>query len=408
MAETAIRITPTDARRVQIAAQRLAGPRPKATRSGVLDVLRDVGYLQLDPTNVVARNPYQVLWSRLGAYDPAVLDDLLKRRQVFETPSLILPVTDLPIHLATMRKYRQQTDPGGRSERYMPGGDNAGGGTWAKRVRGWLTKNPHMRRQVLARLRREGPLPLTAFEDRSIVSWTSGGWNDERNLTMLLAILQRRGEVVVAGRQRGQKLFAVADGWFDGVRPLAAKTLAREATLRALRAIGLATPQHFRWYYGFNRHITKDAVASLERDGEIVRVEVEGVRGTFYTASDVERRLRRLRDEWEPRTTLLSPFDNLIMDRARTEQLFGYRYRMEIYVPPHLRKLGYWAMPVLHGDRIVGSVDPRFERARGELVVNKVVLQPGAPRTAMRAIRGAVDELAEWLGAAKVVWRRTS
>ena len=408
MAETAIRITPTDARRVQIAAQRLAGPRPKATRSGVLDVLRDVGYLQLDPTNVVARNPYQVLWSRLGAYDPAVLDDLLKRRQVFETPSLILPVTDLPIHLATMRKYRQQTDPGGRSERYMPGGDNAGGGTWAKRVRGWLTKNPHMRRQVLARLRREGPLPLTAFEDRSIVSWTSGGWNDERNLTMLLAILQRRGEVVVAGRQRGQKLYAVADGWFDGVRPLAAKTLAREATLRALRAIGLATPQHFRWYYGFNRHITKDAVASLERDGEIVRVEVEGVRGTFYTASDVERRLRRLRDEWEPRTTLLSPFDNLIMDRARTEQLFGYRYRMEIYVPPHLRKLGYWAMPVLHGDRIVGSVDPRFERARGELVVNKVVLQPGAPRTAMRAIRGAVDELAEWLGAAKVVWRRTS
>jgi len=408
VAETAIRITPTDARRVQIAAQRLAGPRPKATRSGVLDVLRDVGYLQLDPTNVVARNPYQVLWSRLGAYDPAVLDDLLKRRQVFETPSLILPVTDLPIHLATMRKYRQQTDPGGRSERYMPGGDNAGGGTWAKRVRGWLTKNPHMRRQVLARLRREGPLPLTAFEDRSIVSWTSGGWNDERNLTMLLAILQRRGEVVVAGRQRGQKLFAVADGWFDGVRPLAAKTLAREATLRALRAIGLATPQHFRWYYGFNRHITKDAVASLERDGEIVRVEVEGVRGTFYTASDVERRLRRLRDEWEPRTTLLSPFDNLIMDRARTEQLFGYRYRMEIYVPPHLRKLGYWAMPVLHGDRIVGSVDPRFERARGELVVNKVVLQPGAPRTAMRAIRGAVDELAEWLGAAKVVWRRTS
>jgi len=408
VAETAIRITPTDARRVQIAAQRLAGPRPKATRSGVLDVLRDVGYLQLDPTNVVARNPYQVLWSRLGAYDPAVLDDLLKRRQVFETPSLILPVTDLPIHLATMRKYRQQTDPGGRSERYMPGGDNAGGGTWAKRVRGWLTKNPHMRRQVLARLRREGPLPLTAFEDRSIVSWTSGGWNDERNLTMLLAILQRRGEVVVAGRQRGQKLFAVADGWFDGVRPLAAKTLAREATLRALRAIGLATPQHFRWYYVFNRHITKDAVASLERDGEIVRVEVEGVRGTFYAASDVERRLRRVRDEWEPRTTLLSPFDNLIMDRARTEQLFGYRYRMEIYVPPHLRKLGYWAMPVLHGDRIVGSVDPRFERARGELVVNKVVLQPGAPRTAMRAIRGAVDELAEWLGAAKVVWRRTS
>jgi uncharacterized protein len=366
--------------------------------------MRDIGYLQLDPTNVVARNPYQVLWSRIGGYDTRLLDDLLKRRRVFETPSLILPMSDLPIHMAALRAYRKQTTPHGADEPYMPGGDNAGGGTWARRVRAWLTKNPHMRRQVLARLRREGPLPLTAFEDRAIVSWTSGGWNSERNLTMLLAILQRRGEIVVAGRQRGQKLYAVADRSFTGVRPLPPKELAREATLRMLRATGLATPQHFRWYYAFNRHITKEAVAALERDGEIVRVEVEGLRGPFYTTRDVERRLRRVREEWEPRTTLLSPFDNLIMDRARTEQLFGYFYRMEIYVPPAKRKLGYWAMPVLHGDRIVGSVDPRFDRAAGVLIVNKVVLQPDAPRSAMPAIRRTVKELAEWVGTDEVRW----
>ena len=98
------------------------------------------------------------------------------------------------------------------------------------------------------------------------------------------------------------------------------------------------------------------------------------------------------------------PIHNLVIDRDRTEALFGYRYRMEIYVPPHLRTLGYWAMPVLHGDRIVGSVDPRFDRARGELLVNKVVLQPDAPRSTMPAIRRSADELARWLGTRTVRW----
>src|SRR5206468_5931350 len=127
-------------------------------------------------------------------------------------------------------------------------------------------------------------------------------------------------------------------------------------------------------------------------------------RAPFYALGDVAKRLRDARSGWEGRTTLLSPFDNLIIDRDRTELLFGFFYRMEIYVPPHLRTLGYWAMPVLHDDRIVGSVDPRFDRAEGELIVNKVVLTPDAPRSAMPAIRRAVDELAEWIGAERVRW----
>jgi hypothetical protein len=405
----ALRITPTDARRLAVAAQRLAGPRPKATPRGVLKLVRDIGYLQLDPTNVVARNPLQVLWSRLGGYDPAVLETLLRKRELFETPSLIVPTSDLDIHGGTMRAYRKATSPGGAAGPYRRG-DNTGGGTWAKHVRTWVIRNAPMRREVLARLRREGPLPLTAFEDRAIVSWTSGGWNDERNLTMLLAILQRRGEVVVAGRRRGQKLFAVADGWFDGTRPLAASALSREATLRALRILQVATPRQLTRQYSFGRHVTPAALDALEKRGDVVRVEIaEGdsvLRGTWYALGDIERRVREVRDRWEGRTTLLSPFDNLIIDRDRTEQIFGYRYRMEIYVPPHLRQLGYWAMPVLLGDRIVGSVDPRMDRDAGELVVNKVVLTPDAPRTAMPAIRRAVEELAEFAGARRVTWPR--
>ena len=399
-----VRISATDARRMAIAAQRLVAP-PNSTPGGVLEVTRDIGYLQLDPTNVVARNPLLVLWSRLGVYDRVIVEDLLARRELFETPSLILPTSDLAIHGATMRAYRRATEPGaaaptrGRLE-------GAGGGTWPKRAAAWLRKNPHMRAMVLSRLRREGPLPLAAFEDRAVVSWTSGGWNDERNVTMLLAILQRRGEVVVAGRRNGQKLFGIARGWYPRTRPLVGDALSRESTRRAIRALGVGTLKQLRSQYAFGRHVTQRAVDALERAGEIVRVEIDGVpsRAAYYGLAELPT-LREVREQWEERTTLLSPFDNLIIDRDRTEALFGYRYRMEIYVPPHLRKLGYWAMPVLHGDRIVGSVDPRVDRARGELVVNRVVLAPGAPRSAMPAIRRATGELAVFVGAKRVVWQ---
>jgi uncharacterized protein len=361
---------------------------------------------------VVARNPYLVLWSRIGRYDPAILDALLaEHREVFETPSLLLPMSDLPLHAATMHAYRGIS----ASRGWGP----SGRGKWSDLVADWYTRNAALRRRVLVRLRRDGPLPLTAFEYRESSSWTSGVWNSDRNVSLMLAILQRRGEVVVAGRTRGQKLWAVADGRLPKVRPLAPTERAREATLRALGAMGLATMKHLgygskrtaegwlgRGYYAFSRHITMEAFTSLERDGRIVRVEVEDVPGVWFATSDVAKRARAVRAAWEPRTTLLSPFDNLIMDRDRVEQLFGYRYRIEIYTPVHLRTRGYWAMPVLHGDRIVGSVDPRVDRERGELVVNRVVLEPGAPRGAMPAIRRSVAELAEFVGATTTRWPR--
>jgi len=377
-----IRMTVGDARRLAIAAQRIVGA-PPATRKGILEVVRDIGYLQLDPTNVVARNPQLVLWTRLGRYDPALLEGLLAKRQLFETVSLIVPTSDLAVHSATMRAYRRAT--------------------WPERAAKFVARNRQLRRSVLTRLRREGPLPLTAFEDRAVVSWTSGWWNDERNVTMMLAILQRRGEVVVAGRSHGRKLWALAQGWLPKAVPLSRPALEREATLRALRAAGVATLKQLRWHYAFSRHVTQQALDALVREGAALRVVLADAawKGAVYAPAGA-----RIRDGWEGRTTLLSPFDNLIIDRTRTEQLFGYRYRMEIYTPLHLRKLGYWAMPVLHGERIVGSVDPRFDRARGELVVNKVVLDPTAPRDVLRHVKGAVEELGAFVGATKVRWPR--
>ena len=430
----ALQVPLRDARRLVLLAQRLAGARPKPDRRGAMEVVRSIGYLQLDPTNVVARNPQQILFSRLGPYDPKVLEDLLaKRRELFETVSLILPMSDLPIYYGAMRAYRAATNPGaGKSPHGVLAG--GGGGTWPTRAGKFLNANQPLRRYVLSRLKREGPLPLTAFEDRSIESWTSGGWNDERNVTMMLAVLQRRGEVVVAERRRGQKIWALADGWLQVPARVAQLEVERQATERAVRSLGVGTVRHLTRHYAFNKFVTARAIASLEREGRIVRVSVvpevkervarariapmrkapvTAPKGSlesaaFYAPADVERRLRDVREHWEGRTSLLSPFDNLIIDRDRADLLFGFFYRMEIYVPPALRKRGYWAMPIVHDDGVIGTVDPRVDREAGRLVVNRVVAEPGAPsgRVVGRAIGRAVEELADWLGATEVAWPR--
>jgi len=359
-------------------------------------IVRDIGYLQLDPTNVVARNPYLVLWSRLGQHDPKLLDDLLfKQRDVFEGSSLILPTSDLALHA-------EHTYGANAAGRRGPSAID----TWRARNAAWLAKNTALRRSVLARLRREGPLPLTSFEGRSVLSWTYGDVNAAQNVGLMLAILLRRGEVVVAGRRRGHRLWALAEGWFPRVRPIPRAKRPAAAIKRSLNALGLATPKQLEGYYGFNHAFTRDDIKALERAGEIVPVEVAGLPGRYLATPDIERRAKAVRDRFEGRTTLLSPFDNLIHDRARLEELFDYFYRIEIYTPIAKRRLGFWAMPVLHGDRIVGSVDPRYDREAGVLVVNRVVMQKDAPRSAAPAIRRAVADLAAFVRADSVRWPR--
>ena len=155
-----LRVTAAEARRLAIAAQRLVPPRGAPTRRGVLEILRDLGFLQIDPTNVVARSPLLVLWSRIGRFDPALVEGLLASRDLFETASLIVPMSDLPIHSATMRAYRAATS--GQPTRFTRGSlEGAGGGTWPERAAAMLARNPQLRRSVLSRLKRDGPLPVT-------------------------------------------------------------------------------------------------------------------------------------------------------------------------------------------------------------------------------------------------------
>ena len=372
------------ARRLAIHAQLLdRTPRPSAR--SIFETTRHIGYLQLDPTNVVARNHFLILWSRLGVYDRADLDRLMwKDRSLYETVSFILPTTDRPLHHLRVLANRRGV------HKYM-----------AQRI-GWMKKNDHLRRAILGRLRREGPLPITAFEDRASSGWSSTGWTNDRNVSQMLAFLMHHGHVSTGARAGGKRVWVLTEQWLPPVRALPPKQAARHAATRALAALGVATVKQLRYAYAFGWFVTPEVVASLEKDGTFARVQVEGLREPHYVLAGT--RLGRIAPP--ERTTLLSPFDNLIIDRPRTELLFGMRYRMEIYVPKHLRVRGFWAMPILHGDQLIGTVDPKVDRERGRLEVITFQLEREAPRdrSTRRSIEAAVEDLAAFAGATEVTW----
>lgn len=369
-----LRLSLEQARRLAIRAQYLAGP-----HGGIRQVLRALRCLQLDPVNVVARSHLLVLWSRLGGFDVAELDSLLWReRWLFEywahAASIVL-TEDYPIHRVMMRAY--------------PGGTSAEG----RRKREWLAANTGLRDHILDTLRAAGPLPAEAFEDRAAVSWVSTGWTNGRNVERMLDILWKQGMITVAGRDGLRRLWRVADFRATPDEP-EPELVARAAGL-ALLALGVARERDIVKHFTCGRYPGLD----LPRYGFARRARVAGGTEQWWVHRDC---VGWLDEPWVPRTTLLSPFDNLICDRDRAERLWGFQYRSELYVPKAKRKYGAYAMPVLHGDQLIGRVAPRLDRKRSVLVVDGVYAEPSAPRAAGPQVAAAVRALAAFCGAGSV------
>jgi uncharacterized protein YcaQ len=359
----------------------------------LLGVIRDLGCLQLDPTAVVERTHLLVLWSRLGEFERGLLESLRwEERRLFEywahAASVVL-TDDYPLFRTRMRHYAN------------------GKAGWPRAMREWMRANAGFKRYMVGRLRAEGPLRSRDFDDRAVLPWKSDGWTHGRNVNRMLEFMWARGEVVVAGRSGATRWWDLADRWLPEWTPrevLSAKEMTRRSVERSLGALGVATARHIREHFtrGYYPELAS-ALRGLEREGRIVRAEVEGLDGVdpwFIHAEDVDAVGR----EFEPRTTLLSPFDNLICDRARTEALWGFRYRIEIYTPKHKREFGYFAMPILHGERLIGRVDSKFDRASKTLLVNTVHSEPGVKinRTIDPALDRVIVELANFVGADRV------
>ncbi|HJP67193.1 MAG TPA: crosslink repair DNA glycosylase YcaQ family protein [Actinomycetota bacterium] len=387
---TPLRLSPTEARRLAVSKQRLAGP---SWDGDLLGLIRDLGCLQLDPTNVVARTHLLVLWSRLGHFDRAALESLRwEERRLFEywahAASIVL-TEDYPLFRPRMRHYATGTTG------------------WPKAMRDWIRANATFKTYLLRKLRTEGPLRSRDIEDRSVVPWRSEGWTGGRNVGRMLDFLWAQGVVMVAGRTGTDRWWDLADRWLPEWTPreaLSPSEVTRRAAERSLRALGVGTARHIRehftrgYYRGLDGVLTK-----LTRQGRFVPAEVDGLRGQWFVHETDLPLVDRIRSgEWEGRTTLLSPFDNLICDRARTEALFGFRYRIEIYTPKTKREYGYFAMPILHEDRLIGRVDPALDRASGTLVVNAMHWEPGAPKRAYPAVRRVLEDLAGFVGAQRL------
>jgi uncharacterized protein len=384
-----LRLSVTAARRLAIRAQRLDGPAPRGRpdREAILDVCRSLRCLQVDPTNVVARNHQLVVFSRLGSYDTALLERLTyEDRALFEywahEASLVLS-EDLPLHRYLMRTWRHT-----RAER-------------------WWDLNEEFRAYILDRLRADGPLPLREIEDRSVAPWLSVGWTNSRSVSRMLDMMWVRGHVGIGGRRGGQRLWDLMERCLPPGAPdgdPGDEEVTRSSVLLALRALGVARPPHIRAHFTRGRYPNlPETLAALQRDGEIVQVGVEGLGdGWWMRADDAEPD-----GDWRGRTALLSPFDNLLCDRARTEQLFGFSHRLEIYTPKAKRRWGYFVLPILHHDRLIGRADLAIDRKANRLVAHAVHREPDAPRgkAVARAIRRELERLAKWQGATELELR---
>jgi uncharacterized protein YcaQ len=316
-----------EARRIAVRAQLLDG-----SAAGVLETVRRLGFLQIDPISTVAPPQYLVLWSRLGSFDRAELDRLLwQERKLVEWDAFIYPAEDLPLLRARMRRPLK------------------------KNAHDWLAANRPFRRHVLRELERRGPLLSREIEDHAGLKREHHRWWGARKMGLMLEILAANGEVAVAGRVSGQRVWDLAERVYPETETLPWREAKRLLDEKRFRALG-------------------------------VRLE----KGEWHAHPDA------FEGPVPPRTTLLSPFDRLVHDRGRAEELWGFRYRLEMYVPQAKREYGYYVLPILRGDRVVGRIEPVHDRKAGVLRVKGVWWEDGArPVSLERPLRS----LARFVGA---------
>ncbi len=355
-------LTRQQARRVAVRAQLLDADRP----SDPLDVVRHLGSLQVDLTRVVAPHADLTLWSRLGAaYEPEDLEELLGDGALVEHHAMLHPSEDIALFRADMDAW-----PGEPPLR-----------EWQEDVADWVRANDGCRREILALLRAEGPMAAQELPDSCEVPWRSSGWTNNKNVMKLLECMEARGEVAVASREGRERRWDLAERIHPGDPAVPAEMAHRSLAERRLQALGLARPRALEaWIEPYD---VRDV-------GEPARVE--GARGLWRVDP------RYLDGGFGGRTAILSPLDRLVFDRKRMEELFEFDYQLEMYKPAATRQWGYWAMPLLDGDELVGKVDATADRDAGVLVVDAVHEDGDWSGTRRARVDAELGSLAEWLG----------
>ena len=375
------RLSIQDARRLTILASQLGGPRPAT----LLDAVRRLTRVQVDPTQVVDRAERLTLFSRVGPYDRDALRALLEDapRKLFEYRAFLVPVSDLPLQRPAMRRY--------------PRNDYTRGNY----VIDWLRDNAAFRAYILDEIGRRGPLLTRDLDDRADVPWQTGGWNDGKNLGRMLEILWNAGDLAIGRREGSQRVWDLFERVFpDPVEELPDPLVGVELLDRQLRVRGLDRPGWGGALEAGKLPFRDEAEESLRTDGVAVPVQVDGIPGEWLAHADALAELDG--GGWQPRTVLLGPFDPLVADRDRARLLFDFDFKLEIYIPAAKRQYGYYVLPVLHGDRLIGRIDPAMDRRAALLRVNAMYAERDAPSDAWPKVEAAIRELGDWLGAEEV------
>jgi uncharacterized protein len=377
------RISAAQARRVVLAAQGFNDPAPagRPDRRALRRVLARTGLFQIDSVNVLARAHYLPLFSRLGPYPVALLDRAAygRPRELFEYWGHEASL--LPLDAHRLLRWRMA-----EAEQRAWGG-----------MREIASQRPDFLADVLAEVAARGPVSAGDVEGAAGVRpRRAGPWWDWSHVKMALEYLFWSGAVTTASRRGFERVYDLPDRVLPAevlAAPAASRSDAhRELVLRAARSCGVATEADLRDYYRLDVADTAQAVTDLTDSGQLLRVAVEGWRqpGYLYPAAAFPRDVRA--------RALLAPFDPLVWGRDRTERLFGFRYRLEIYVPAQRRVHGYYVLPFLLGDTLVARVDLKADRQRGALLVQSAHAEPGAPADTADQLVGELSAMADWLG----------
>jgi uncharacterized protein YcaQ len=373
------------AQALMLAAQGLhRRPDRPAAKADVLETIRRMHVLQIDTIHVVARSPYLVLWSRLGAYPQEWLTDLLAEGALFEYwahEACFLPIEDYPLFRHRM------LDAASQGWKYAD--------EWARQNRATIER-------VLGHIREHGPTRSADFERQD---GQAGGWWEWKAEKRALETLFTAGELMIARRHNFQRIYdlreRVLPSW-DDANLLPLKEARRELALRAVRALGVTTA---RWVADYFRTGLKDTAPlppALAAEGALIEAQVEGWKQPAYIHPDnLALAETAASGALVPElTTLLSPFDPLVWDRQRALEVFGFDYRIECYTPAPKRRYGYFTLPILWRGQLVGRLDPKAHRKEGRFEVKALHLEPGVPVTdeLVSDLAGALRDCADWHG----------
>lgn len=381
------------ARLALLMAQGIEHQRPPATKAGVLDAIRSMGQLQIDTIHVVARSPYFVLWTRLGHYDPVWLDELLAEQAIFEAWSheaCFLPIEDFPFAMARSR--------------YPV--------SFRKSIYAYLVEHRESADQLLAFVRENGPVRSSDF---TAEPGSSGGWWNWKEEKILLEALFTEGSLVVARRERFQRVYDLPERVLPAWDPTQTSTyeeMVRAHVLHSVKALGVATSSWIPDYYRFKVGQAAPFLKELEAEGLILPTRIDGIKGVAYVHRNNATLISDIANgTFTPeRTTLLMPFDPVVWDRRRGEELFDFSYLIECYTPAPKRKYGYFTLPILHRGTIVGRLDAKAHRKERIFEIRSLHLEPWVTETELLAseLAPALLDCAAWHKTPKIEIRKSA